>query len=184
MARSGMANLIARLRKMVNDAGAATWTDGNLQDVLDEHRIHITHEKLKCEPRINESSVLEYYDFFSRYGDLEEGTAPIFCIEASTGVNRGTADYTANYVDGHILMGADQEGTVLYLTARSYDLAGAAADLWREKMAETSAYYSYKSDNQQINRSDWFTHCKAMADYYDRKARPMTVRMVRSDVVI
>ena len=166
---------------MVDDAGTATWTDDQLQEVLDAHRIHVVQEELECKPRWNEDGDAEYYDFYSRYGNFEEGTA-VFIVEASDGTNRGTADYTANYIDGYIEFSTDQGGTTLFLTARSYDLAGAAADLWREKMAETAAYYSFKADNQQLSRSDWFAHCRAMADYYDRLSRPMKVRLSRGDI--
>lgn len=178
MARSGMSNLLARVRSMVDDAGTAVWTDDQLQDVLDQHKLRVWRERLEMEKTYVNASTTEYRRYHSRWGDYEEvtsGTA-YFQIEDSSGNQRGTADYTADYVRGVIEMAADQEGTALFLSGWTYDLAGAAAQAWRERAGKVSSYYDVQADGHKLSRSQWMQHCVQMAQVYASQARPMVVR--------
>lgn len=175
--RSGLYSLVWRLRGMIDDAGTAqTWTDDELQDVLDMHKTRIWRELLQDEATRLSSSSAEHRVFHSRYGNYEEGGTAYFQIEDAAGSQRGTATYTANYVNGVVTMTADQAGTALYLTGWTYDLAGAAAELWRQRAGKVSSYYDFRADEHQLSRSQWFKHCAEMADMYARQAQATTVR--------
>ncbi len=181
MARSGMTNLITRLRNKTNEPTTTVFTDNEMQTFLDAHRVNIYQEPLMMERTLVSATDYEYKVFRSRYGDLEEvasGSA-IFKLEDAAGTQRGTATYSADYETGVITMTADQNGTALYLTARSYDLAGAAADVWMEKAGVKADYYDVSGDGHSLNRSQWFQQCTRMSDYFKTQARAVSVRAWR-----
>ena len=176
MARTGMTTLLSRLRRLVDDAGTAVWTNDQLQDVLDEHQQRIWREPLEMNPTYTSGTSQIYVEYRSQYGNYESGGTAYFKVEDSAGAARGTADYTVDYLNGVVTMAADQVGTALYLTAYTYDLFGAAADCWRERAGKVSSYYDFRADGHQMSRSQWFNHCQAMANDYARQAKPITVR--------
>lgn len=174
--RDGMADLLTRLRRMVNDAGSAVWSDDeDLQDVLDAHRQRLYREPLTSERTLTGSGTAEYTIYHSRYTNLEAGTLN-FRLEDAAGTQRGTAEYTADYAAGVLTMTSDQLGTALYLTAYSYDLNGAAADLWRERAGQLAERVDARTGDNQLSRGQLMTHALQMADYYERQARAKTVR--------
>jgi hypothetical protein len=73
-------------------------------------------------------------------------------------------------------MASDQLGTALYLTGYSYDLNGAAADLWRERAGQLAERVDARTGDNQLSRGQLMTHALQMADYYERQARAKTVR--------
>jgi len=178
MARSGMATLISRTRRMVDDSAGSVWTDDDVQDVLDTTKQRVQREELSMEKTLLSTSSYEYKVYHSRYGDLEAGTAQ-FKLEDSSGSQRGTADYTADYVRGVVTMTADQAGTKLYLTAWTYDLNRAASELWRERAGQVASYYNVNTDGHNLSRSQWYDHCMKMATDYESKMRAVTVRSWR-----
>lgn len=175
-ARSGMANLITRLRRMVTDPDDAVWDDDQLEDILDEHKIRVHREYLEMERTLTSTSTYEYKKYHSRHGDFEEGGTAYFQVESSGGSQRGTADYTVDYIRGLVTMTADQEGSALYLSGWSYDLNGSAAELWRERAGNVASYYDASFGDQRVSRSQWFEHCAQMAELYESRSQPKIVR--------
>ena len=186
MARSGMYDLILRVRNLTDTAGTAgtaIWTDEEIEDTLDDHKYRVHREELEREKTYLTNTTYEYRVFHSRYRDYEQGTA-YFQVADSAGSARVLAtDYTADYQRGVVTTVTDQAGTTLYLTGWSYDLNGAAADLWRMRAGKVSSYYSVDMDGHRLSRSDWFKHCSEMAEMYDRRSRPITVRPWRDGLV-
>ena len=182
-ARSGMANLILRWRRMVNDGGTAIWDNDEAQQILDGHRRDVWRERLAT-VTVEEDGSTVYKTYTSKFDNLEEttGGTAVFRVYDSGGTAIGTANYTPDYERGVIQFSADQAGSAYYLDARAYDLNAAAADGWLERMANVSGYYDFSSDGQSFKRSDYFAHCQAMAAYYRGKA-PMTVSLLeRNDL--
>lgn len=179
-ARTGMANLIGRVRVMCDDVSTADVSDDTIQNILDKHRLEVHREQLAMSPRY-ESGTAKYYDFFSNYGDFEEDTtANAFIVEDSTGTDK--APDTVDYVNGHIQYNTDQQGEYRYLTARSYDIYAAAADVWRLLAGQATSKFDFSADDAKFSRGQWFRHCTVMADHYDRLARPGVATMMRGDV--
>lgn len=183
-ARSGMADLILRLRGMVNGGtadytlGTATyWDDDHLQGVLDRHRMEVYHELLKPIPKYVGGSV-EYYDYRSAYGHFEIGTA-VFTIENSTGAD--STAWSGDYVRGIFSFTADTKGSSYFLTGRAYDLNRAAADVWRQKAAHFSEHYSFSTDNHNLSRGQVIKNCMDMAASYEAQAAPFTITIGRGD---
>lgn len=182
MARTGMANLISRLRVTIDDAGTVLFSDNELQTTLDEHKWRVDFEPLEYEYSHIAGGSVEYKVYHSHYTNYEEGTA-LFEVEDSAGSERGTADYTADYVTGMVTFTADQNGTALYLTGWSYDLNGAAADCWGARMAKVASRYDVNLDGHNLSRSQLIGQCKQMADYYSQRARPKQVRMYNNGIL-
>jgi hypothetical protein len=185
-----MTNLIRRLRGMTAAGtadysvdGETWWADDHLQEVLDAYRIDLNRVPLFAQPEHDGGTPL-YHDYYAPLGQLEEAASgsAAFAVEDGDGDNVGTASYTPDYVRGLIRFSADQGGTAYYLRARAYNLAAAAAQVWREKMASTAAYYAASVDGQRLDREQWFDHCERMVRRYESEAGVQTVAVSRTDI--
>ncbi len=186
--RAGMSNPVARLREMGQAStadftlsGTAYWTDAQLQDVLDSYRQDFFAVALESRSMLDSGGTVRYYDYYFEPGCYEEGTAA-FTIAKLTG---GTVTPTTfDYSMGHISFGTvDQAGTAYYLTARRYDVAAAAADVWGKKAASISASYDFSADGQSLTRSQLKAQYTEMAEMYASQALPQHARMLRPDLV-
>lgn len=183
MARSGMDNLISRWRRMVDDAGTAVWSDDQAQELLDDNRVTVYAESLTAIAQ-DTGTTVTYTVYHSRYGNQEELASGItvWRLFDASGSTIGTASYTVDYQRGIVTFGADQHGSARYLDARSYDLAGAAADAWRQRAGMQADGYDFSADGASYNRSQWFKHCQEMAAVYDRQRVMSVSLMSRSDL--
>lgn len=190
-----MVNLLRRLRGLTQvgtaqyTLGTVTWWgDDQLQEVLDAFRVDVNFYEMRAQPDVNPGGTVQYFQYYTDYTNLEENTSGTiyFQIEDGTGSAVGTANYSVDYISGLTRFNADRGGTVYYLRARSYNILGAAAQIWREMAGNVAAFYSFQTDNQKFTRSDWFTHCMQLADGYDAQggisSGVMTVRMARTDL--
>jgi hypothetical protein len=188
-ARTGMINLILRLRGMTEAAvadysvdGVSYWTDGQLQDILDQYRTTLETVPLTSIYELSGGTTI-FKDYPIDYGDLEESGSgvPYWSLTDSTSTEV-TASYTVDYIKGRIRFASTTNGVVYFLKARSYDLSRAAAQVWREKMSHTASLYDFRAENQQFVRSQWFEHCKAMVDYYENRSGITMIPLTRSDL--
>jgi hypothetical protein len=189
-AREGMANLIRRLRGMTQaDAdeyevnGASWWSDDQLQEALDAHRVDMNRVPLMPIAEV-EGGETATHDYYAPRGDLEEAAsgAEAWSVEDADGDAADPGDYTADYVRGSVRFTADQEGAAYYLRARAYNLAAAAAQVWRERAGWRAAFVTFRADDQQMNQSEWFEHCMAMAAAHEKQAGPVFKQIERSDL--
>lgn len=189
-ARTTMANLILTMRGMcdvgtddVTIGGVSYWSDNHIQDVLDSHRLDVWNEPLYIIPSYAGGGSAVYKDYqseFTNYEETDSGTA-IFIVEDAAG-NDITTGFTPDYQRGHLTFTSDTSGTVYYLTGRSYDLNGAAADIWRRKASHYASSFSFSTDNHRVDRGALINNAAKMADMYDRMAMPKTSTIYRSDV--
>jgi hypothetical protein len=185
MARTTLSSLLSTLRGLINDGGTAVFTDDALQRHLDNHRYDIRHEPLTPLPTWTGGGSVSYYDYRSRYGDYETtqaGTA-IFVIEDGVGTNVGTAAWAnVDYQLGIITFTTDYAGTALYLSGRSYDMYGAAADVLDDWSQKVALEFDFSSDQQSFTRSQKQAMLKTAAEGYRRKAKPRTAKITRGDI--
>lgn len=161
--------MITEWRSMVDDAGTVYFTDERAQDILDKNRLDFYGLFLDPHARSVDGSVW-YTVYMGQHGYLEgsaSGTTA-FRLQDSNGTAI-TTGYTADYRTAIFNFDADQKGSARYLDGRSFDLAGAAADGWRELMGKSADDYTFSVENRSFNRSDWFKHCSDMARYYDNQ---------------
>lgn len=194
MARTGMTALLTEFRGLAEAgtaeysvAGTSYWTDDQLQDVLDIHRKDVIFEPLQMYPTQISGGSISYQDYRSSFGFYEAttGGTAILYLQDATGATIGSANYTTDYRRGQFQFSVNQAGSVYYLTGRSYDLNAAAADVWRRKAAHYApTSFDFSTDNHTVRRSQIYSHCKEMADYFDGQSGGsiQTVSMFRSDM--
>lgn len=181
-ARSGMANLIAQFRRLVDDAGTVAFSDDRVQELLDSHRLDFYQASLTVTPQQVVGSVA-YHVFTAPHSNLEgtaSGTAAFRLYDSFGSVI--TSGYTADVGCGVFTFTANQVGSARYLDGRSYDLYGAVADGWRERAAQQASGYDFRVEGRQYSRSQWFKHCADLAGYYDKMARPTQATIERGDM--
>jgi len=191
-ARSGMSNLIQRVRELAN-VGTSEWTlnsvtywsDDHVQTRLDQHRRDYV-EVIEPASEYVEGST-EYHDYRLSFGHLEEtasGTTA-WSVRGSGGTVQGTADYTVGYETGLIRFTADTAGSAMTVRYRAFDPYLAAADIWRARAANVALCYDIKEGEHSLSRSQMFKHCNAQAAQLERQAGNAgntLVRMYRSDL--
>lgn len=162
MARSGMTNLIDRLRALSN-AGTAQytvgtlsfWSNDDLQETLDRHQTWVLEDRLTWAIQ-NIGGTSQYLTAFGLYKDFEEAESGTtrWQVRRTDGTAEGTANYTTDYINGRITWGTDQGGTAYMIaTGYSYDVYGAAVDVLEHKLAYIDLWYDFEADNQTFNRS-------------------------------
>lgn len=178
MARTGMTNLIDRLRALTN-AGTAQytsgtityWSDNHLQDVLDRYATWVVEEPLVWLPQ-NIGGTAQYFTAYQRYRNFEEaesGTAQ-WQVRTTEGTAEGTANYTADYVLGRVTWAVDQGGTSYMIAAGySYDIYAAAVDVLQHKLAYIDLWYDFSADNQTFNRSQVADNLKDLITSYKKQ---------------
>jgi len=182
MSRAGMAGLIQRVRTLTN-AGTAEyalgtanyWDDDQIEQVLDRHRVDVFRERLESVPTYTGGGSVAYTVHYSGYGNLEAGTALV--IEDSTGDNRGTATYSVDYPTGRVDFTADQGGTALYLTGRSYDPFAAAAEVMEAWAASEARRFDFSADGQSFSTSQKARGLREAARELRKRARVQRKQM-------
>lgn len=180
--RAGMGQLIAELRGMTEAgtadytiAGATYWTDGQLQAILDGHRVDLVFAPLKPAPTYGAGGSLIYKDYYSAYGNFERalsGTAA-FYVQDGNYNTVAPERYTPDYGRGMITFGTitGTGGTTdYYITGRAYDLFGAAADTWRRKMSHYATSVNFSTDNHSVSMGAIIDNCMKMSNYFESKA--------------
>ncbi len=187
MARTTLATLISTLRELVNDpAGTAqVFSDDTLQRYLDAYRCDFYFEPLRAIPTQLAGGTVAYYEYRDGHQWLETtqaGTA-VFYIQDSTGATRGTATWAdVDYQRGVVTFTTNQAGTALYLTGRSFDVYGAAADVLTDWAQKVSLQFDFSSDQQSFSRSQKQQMLLAAAERYRRQAKPRRANITRPDV--
>lgn len=187
--RAGMVDLIQNLREMtdtgVNDykvGGVSYWSDKHLQDKLDIHRTDFVEEALTSIQQVRNGTTY-YQEYRSQYGNLEtvaSGTS-VFKLDNAAGTNQPSSGWSADYQRGVVTFNADTLGSSMLLTGRSYDLNGAAADVWLAKAANASKMYNFSSDGQSFSRNQYYQACMQQASYYQGLAGPTIISLFRGD---
>jgi len=187
MSRTGNADLIARVRSLTS-VGTAEYTNGTanmwdadqIEQVLDRHRMDITRERLIPDRNNDAGGAVSYTVFRSAFGNMESGTA--LFIEDGVGDDRtagtATANYSGDYQRGTFTFGADQAGTALYITARSYDLYGAAAEVLESWAGSAARDFDFSTDSSSFSRSQKSKAMLEQARVLRRRARARRVRLV------
>ena len=146
----------------------------------DRHRIDIVHESM--DPGLvlfRRVGGLPTYDL--NYGNIESGTA-VFKIEDVSGTISG---WTMDYARGIATFATNTSGSAYYWTGNTYDLYGAAADIWRMKAANVARLVNFSTDGHSVNRGELRKTYLEMADYFAGMSpygSAYSVKMTRDDV--
>lgn len=196
--RSTMANLITKVRSLINDpaGGSQVWTDQDVQDQLDRTRLDIRYEALTAAPVLlnaastnNQPSVI-WSDYYSRYQWWEDDVV-------IQGVNVGTSaawivltPVASENFYGHWQFenSVFTTGTVpgqyppVFATGKSFDVYMAAANLLEMWAAKYALAYAFSADGQKFDRQQILPALTNMANTYRKQARAVSATPLRMDL--
>ena len=142
----------------------AQYTDDELEDVLERHSTFVLDRQITWQSDTVAGGSIEYHRALLGVRDVEgtaSGTA-YWRITDSTGAAAPT-DYTLSPNTGELYFTADTAGTAYYWTGYTYDVWGAAADVWETKAGGLADWYSFASGGERYERQQAYDHCKAQA---------------------
>lgn len=188
MARDGMTSIISDLRSMTETGvddyrvnNISYWSNDQLQRILDNNRTDLKWSAMTA----YEEGDGSYYDYSIGYGNLETttGGTAIFIVQDLNGANVSSASYSVDYMRGVVTFTTDTTGTDYWVTGRSYDLNGAAAEVWERKLSHYSRAVDFSTDGHNISRDQLYQHAKEMAQRFTVKSSGgfTSIEMARSD---
>ena len=197
--RSSMGPLITKARLMIADPLSTTsfFEDQDIQDAFDDgNRDDIRYELATIAPTIvnaastgNQATTI-FADYYSTYRNWETDI-----VLQGVNITSGAAwivlsPLASDFITGHFQFELTPfvNGTApgqyppVFLTGKTYDLFGAAADLLEFWAAALAGSYDITVDGQSLRRSQLMQAKITMANLYRRKAKAKSIAMVRTDV--
>jgi len=151
-------------------AGTVTYySDEHLDTCLDRHQKPFVYHPMEANyPNVVAGGTYEYTIYEIGYGNIEEttGGTAIFYIQDKDAAVVASSNYSVDYRNGIVTFVADTAGASYYVTGYSYDMSGAASDIWRQKAVQAANSFDFSTDNHSIKRSQVYAQYMAMADYY------------------
>lgn len=185
--RAGMQTIVDTLRLMTDAApdeftlaGQRYWTDAHLQTVLDRHVTEFYREEAIPVEQYDGATSTVYKVYWLPFQNIESGTN--WELEDSTGATAGTALYTLDNLAGKITFASDTSGTAYYGSGRYYDINLAAADIWRQKAANSAKTFNFSTDNHRVDRGAVFRQYMEMAAYYSSLSGAGSGKIGRDDL--
>jgi hypothetical protein len=188
LARTGMVDLISELRELTDSnvddytiAGVPYWSDKQLEKILDNNRTDLKWVETEAQAEGDGS----YLDYAIGFGNLEQttGGTAIFMVQDVDGASISSALYSVDYKRGVVTFATDTDNTTYWVTGRSYDLNGAAAEVWRRKLAHYHTAVNFKTDNTSIDRRQLYENAKEMCEYFEGLSSGgfATISVLRND---
>lgn len=193
-ARSGMAGIIEQVRQLAAASEdeysigyLSYWDDEQIQTHLDRVRVEFWDEPVQAVPTVNSGGTTEYkeYRLPRAWWEQTTGGTAVFYLRDSTGARIGTANYTMDFQYGRLTFGADQAGSVRYVTGRSYDVYEAAARVWEAKAAHVAQKFDFSADGASYKASNQYKQYMEMARAMRSQSNSggvSTARLGRNDV--
>ncbi len=184
--RATCADLVARLRRYAADPSSAVFSNDEMQDILDRHRIPWRQLELVAAPTISAQGLYVYTDYWARsesgevaIGDWEQGyllQGPDWATLTPTTSDENTGHWTFN-------LPAPGQLPPVFITGYSYDLMGAAAECWERRAAQLSLKFDATSQGMRAARSQMYDHCVRQAERYRQQMEVSIAQLVRTDVL-
>lgn len=191
MARATMTDLIQDVRRMTGASASeyivgddSFFDDDVLQDMLDARRRDVYRAELVPNIDYLGGGSIQYFQYDSGLRHLEQtsGGTAVFIVEDGPGTNVGTANYTADYRRGVVTFTADQGGTSYYLTARTYDVYGVAADVLQQWATHEALSFDVSTPEVNARRSQKSKMLQSQSETYRRQAWLPSFNAERADV--
>lgn len=167
--RAGMANLVQHLRALtdaekeeVTLIGINYWSDEQLQDMLDRNVTFVEDHPLLWQPDTVAGGSIEYHRGLLGFLDTEGTATGTASWRLTTGTGSVITPNTINHTTGEVRFNANQGGSAYYFTGRTFDVYGAAADVWTWRLAHFQGWYDFRSDDQAMSRSQAFEQAQLM----------------------
>lgn len=179
MARSGMVDLITRLRTLVYDPAGAdqTFSDDELQTFLDGHQTEVRYASLAPVETINPGGSVSYLEYRAAAG-WWEGTVSLLYDGSYDTLSPGTV----NLEVGRWTF-ASHQPTPVYIVGYHYDVYSAAVDVLTAWAARLKFAYDFTADGATFRRSQQMQTIRGLIAQYSALAGPQVMTMTRSDIV-
>lgn len=175
-ARASMAALITRVRDLINDpSGSSTWSDNQIQDVLDAGRVDYRYLRLAATPDWS-TGAIRFLDYYAPIGDWE--TDYTFAQYFTTVVTPSSTEP----IVGHITFATSTFPPVYIAFGKSYDIYRAAADLLERWAAQWLMAYMAIANGQRLERQQVTANMQTLAKQYRQQQRARSVCMTRGDM--
>lgn len=187
-ARTGMSDIISTLRGMTgagvgdyNINGLYYWSDKQLQDILDKYRTDYYEREMSVVDEYTGGSPTTTKYYVGSF-NIESGTA-VFWVQNAEGTKATeTTDYTVDYALGLVTFNADTDSKEYYATYRSFDLNGAAAEIWRMKAAHYADMFTFSAGGQSVQKGALIKQALEMAKYYSQARGARSIELTRDDL--
>lgn len=178
MPRASMAELISRVRELINDpAGAGqTFSDDEIQATLDRFQTVVRSALLHPEPTPLPNGTVEYRDYYALRGDWE---ADETLVNAAW---QQLTPQTSDRLTGHWTFASPGQNPPVRITGKVYDVFAAAAQLLEAWAARVKLEFDFRTDEQSFARSQKAAHLLALAARYRRQQQPAVAVQARADV--
>lgn len=189
--RETMGGLIGQVRGLANLGTAdytvgtvAYWSDAQVQEVLDRHRVDVVDERVEPVRELAAGGSAAYFLYELPMGHFEttDGGTAVFVVRDGTGTLAGTGDFSVDYGAGRVRFADDQMGTVRYVSGRSYDVYRAAGEIWEMKAASVAERFDFSADGASFKVSQLVAQYERMAERMRSRGRVAVGRLVRDDV--
>jgi hypothetical protein len=173
MARATMATLITRTRLLIGDpaGGSQVFTDDQVEDALDSHRVEVVQAPLRDILSFAPGGAAPWLEYFAPRGNWEEDE--VLADTTYTAVTPTTSDRQI----GRWTFAASKTPP-LYITGKVYDLHGAAVELLGAWLAKLKLEFDFETDGQVFDRSQKRRALEGLAADYRRLARSPGIRLV------
>src|SRR5260221_3474221 len=174
--RSTMANLIARVRLLINDPAVASqvFTDQDIQNVMDESRLDLNNEPLETAPTYA-SGTIQWLNYWHSLTNWEDGM--VFKQYLSVTETPASIDPIAP-----LFVFAAIRFPPVFVTGSVHDIWRSAADLLERMAARWVLQFNFTSDGKSFQRAQASTHLLSLAKVYRMKQRAGSISMTRSDL--
>jgi hypothetical protein len=180
MARATLAEILARVRLLVNDRGTPpTFSDDELADTLDMHRRDFFQEPLQEQVTYFAGQPAAWLDYYAPF-DLQwwEGDVQLY---ANTFVPITPA--TSDLSGGHWTFTTSQNPPV-YITGKLFDLYAAAADVLDLWIAQLKLEYGTTQETNIYNRGERIATLTGLAAKYRATQAVKQITMTRPDATV
>jgi hypothetical protein len=176
-----MSDLLTRLRRLIGDqAVTPVWDDQSLQDAFDVYQVIHSFERTQPQATILPGGKRKYFDYYSdgSVGNWENDESltdatfnPLTPLAADRINGHWSFDKTGNSI-----------GLVVWLSGKTYDIYGAAADVCRQWAAQVKLEFDFRTKERQYSRAQQYKMLIDLAETYDEKRLPGIAQMIRMDV--
>lgn len=190
--RTTMATLIATLRSLTSST-TSEFSDQTLQDILDRNKIEYRRVYLTPTPTYTAGGILyTIYDLPESVGEWFEAVVDdqLNAYFYLTGTNNIPVVFGSDAAEAvfdpnlrRITFNSDTGGVSYYLTAITYDMNGAAAEVWNIKCSNRMGLVDIKTDNHTLALSqEREAICDERIKYFSsRSLKASDIRLRRSD---
>jgi hypothetical protein len=175
--RSTMANLISRVRLLINDPfgnNPQIFSDQQIQDVLDASRQNMRYLPLAASPTYI-GTTISYLDYYADLTDWEDDVT-FFQFLTIPVTPSASENIAAHWTWAQTTL------PPVFLIGKTYDVYRAAADLLERMAAQWVLSYNISVDGQNLQRGQAATALQGLARTYRMQQRAHIIGTIRTDL--